>query len=102
VIEVLASAGIVPEPGFYAGHPNGHAVITARTAEGVVPVIHFWDHSQGLKFWIYHSPPGDALGRTRSNYTEIRTDSANWLERLGQLLAGRFQIQTTSTLDFSV
>jgi len=102
VIEVLASAGIVPEPGFYAGHPNGHAVITARTAEGVVPVIHVWDHSQGLKFWIYHSPPGDALGRTRSNYTEIRTDSANWLERLGQLLAGRFQIQTTSTLDFSV
>ena len=91
VVAALAAAGVVREPGYLEEYHKGHSVMTARTAEGVVPVVHVWDHQGGLKLWIYHSPPGDALGRTASNYTEIRTDTSNWLNRFAQLLVGRFQ-----------
>jgi hypothetical protein len=92
MFDELVARGSLVEAAFLDAPPNGRAVVTALTYEGIVPILHVWDHGAGMKFWVYNTPPGDDdLGRTRAAYTEVRAAEADWQSRLFQLLVERLE-----------
>ncbi|TNF32497.1 MAG: hypothetical protein EP329_09855 [Deltaproteobacteria bacterium] len=87
MLAMLVVDGLLVEPAFLEAPPNGRAVVTARTSEGIVPVLHVWDHPVGMKFWVYATPPGEDLGRGRAVYTEVRAADPSWWSQLLRLLS---------------